>query len=120
MQHHMIGTWTLEIKSTRRFGPDYATASFHADGMLTITVSGYTAHGIWVAVDPRVARVKALAPLGPAEGQAGWHTLEMSVSATGDDTISVDGTYSRPTPGGAPSVTTITGSGERLMIDPDS
>lgn len=120
MQHHVIGSWTLEIRSTRRFGPDLATASFHADGMLTITVSGYTAHGVWVAVDPRVARVKAIAPLGPAEGQVGWHTLEMGTSATDADTMSIEGTHSRPTPSGAPSVTPISGSGERLAIDPGS
>ena len=115
----MIGAWTATLEATRRFGPDYATASFHPDGTMTITISGSTAQGAWQAADSRTARFRALAPLGPAEGQAGWHTLTFDVKVASDgNALTLDGTYSRPTPSGAPSLTTVTGSGERLVVEP--
>ena len=119
MEHPVIGAWTATLEATQRFGPDYATASFHQDGTMTMTISGYTAHGAWQAADSGNVRFRALAPLGPAEGQTGWHTLAFDAQVSPDgNTLSLDGTYARPTPSGAPSVTTITGSGERLVVDP--
>ena len=119
MEHPVIGAWTITLEGTRRIGPDYATASFHPDGTLTITISGYTAHGAWQAADSETVRFRALAPLGSGEGQTGWHTLTFDVHVGSDgNAFSLDGTYSRPTPSGAPSVTTTTGSGERLVLEP--
>lgn len=120
MEHPLIGVWKAMLKATSRFGPDYATASFHPDGTMTITIHGYTAHGAWQAADSGKVRFTAVAPLGPAEGQIGWHTLAFDVRVAPDrNALSLDGTYARPTPSGAPSVTTITGSGERLVVRPD-
>ena len=117
--HPVIGVWTATLKGSRRFGPDYATDSFHPDGAMTITVSCYTAHGVWGATDAGTVRFRAVAPLGPAEGQAGWHTLVLDVRVAPEgNELSLDGTHARPTPSGAPTVTTVTGSGERLVLDP--
>lgn len=119
MEHPVIGAWTAMLRATSRFGPDYATASFHPDGTMTIAITGYTAHGAWQAAGPGSVRFRAVAPLGPAEGQTGWHTLNFEVHvAPGGHTLSLDGTYARPTPSGAPSVTKVTGSGERLFVEP--
>ncbi len=119
MEHPVIGAWTAMLKATSRFGPDYATASFHPDGTMTITISGYTAHGVWQASGSGKVRFRAVAPLGPAEGQTGWHTLEFDVTVAPEGkTLSLDGSYARPTPSGAASVTTVTGSGERLVVEP--
>ncbi len=119
MQYPVIGAWTAMLKANSRFGPDYATASFHPDGTMTITISGYAAHGAWQAADSGNVRFRAVAPLGPAEGQTGWHTLAFDVTVASDgNALSLDGTYARPTPSGAPSVTTVTGSGERLVVEP--
>lgn len=119
MEHPLIGAWSATLKSSNRFGADHATASFHPDGTMTITISSYTAHGVWQAADPASARFRALGPLGPAEGQAGWHTLAFEVRVEPDgNSLSLDGTHARPTPSGAPSITPIKGSGERLVIEP--
>ena len=119
MEHPVIGAWTAMLDDGRGFGSDYATTSFHPDGTMTLTISGYTAHGVWRAADPASVRFRAVAPLGPAEGQTGWHTLTFQVSvAPAGNALSLEGTYTRPTPSGTPSVTTITGSAERLAIDP--
>ena len=119
MEHPVIGAWTTTLEASRRFGPDYATAAFHPDGTMNITISGYTAHGAWHAADAGTVQFRAVAPLGPAEGQTGWHTLAFDVAVAPDgNTLSLDGTYARPTPSGAPSVTTVTGSGERLVVEP--
>ena len=120
MEHPVIGAWTALLKATSRFGPDYATASFHPDGTMTITISGYTAHGVWRAANLGSARFRAVAPLGPAEGQAGWHTLDFDLKVASDGgNLTFDGTYTRPTPSGAPSVSSITGSAERLVLGPE-
>ena len=119
VEHPVIGSWTATLRGTGRFGSDHATASFHADGTLTITISGYTAHGAWRATDAGSARFRALAPLGAAEGQAGWHTLTFDVEVAPDGgALTLDGTYARPTPSGTPAITALTGSGERLVVEP--
>ena len=119
MEHPVIGAWTAMLDAGRGFGSDYATTSFHPDGTMTLTISGYTAHGVWQVVDAGNVRFRAVAPLGPAEVQTGWHTLAFDVKVTPDsNALSLDCTYTRPTPSGAPAVTTITGSAERLAIDP--
>ena len=106
------------IESTRRAGPDVATASFHPEGILTITISGYTAHGAWRAADTGTVRFRAVAPLGPGEGQTGWHALTFDAHVgAGGNALSLEGTWARPTPSGTPLVTTIKGSGERLVVD---
>ncbi len=118
MEHPVIGAWTATLKSSGRFGPDYATTSFHPDGTMTITIAGYTAHGVWQAADAGSVRLRAVAPLGPSEGQAGWHTLTFDVRIGPEgNTLAFDGSHTRPTPSGQPTVKTITGSGERLVLE---
>lgn len=121
MEHPVVGAWTVTFKSSGRFGPDLATAAFHPEGTMTITISGYTAHGVWRAADPATARFRAVAPLAASEGQTGWHTLTFTLGVSPDGTgLSFDGAHERPTPSGQPSVTTITGTGQRMMLDPGS
>jgi hypothetical protein len=117
VEHPVIGAWTAQLKATNRFGPDYATASFHPDGTMTITIAGYTAHGAWQATDAGTTRFRAVAPLGSAEGQTGWHTLVFDVRVAPDGgSLTLEGTYERPTPSGTASSTAIIGSGERLVV----
>lgn len=118
MEHPVIGAWTVEFEGPRGVRSDYATASFHPEGTLTITISGYTAHGAWRSTDSGAVHFRALAPMGPGEGQTGWHTLTFEAHVgTDGNALSLDGTYARPTPSGAPTVTTVTGSGQRLVIE---
>jgi hypothetical protein len=118
MEHPLIGAWTVTFEGANRRLPDYATAAFHRDGSLTVTVSGYTAHGAWREADSGAVRFRALAPLAPGEGQTGWHTLTFNVQVSDDGSkLSLDGTYERPTPSGNPVIMTSTGSGERLLVD---
>ncbi|MGI9529172.1 MAG: hypothetical protein ACR2NG_05625 [Acidimicrobiia bacterium] len=120
MEHPLIGAWTFTLDGGRRPGPEYATATFHPDGSMSITISGYTAHGAWRGTDSGTARFRALAPLAPGEGQTGWHTLtfDAQIDEDGRDQLSLDGEYARPTPSGNPILTTLTGAGERMVIDP--
>lgn len=121
MEHPLIGAWTFALNPERRPGPHHATAAFHHDGSMSITVSGYTAHGAWQVTDSGAVRFRALAPSDPGEGHGGWHALVFDVRV--DDrgaALSIDGTYERPTPSKTPLVTRLTGSGERLVVDTGS
>jgi hypothetical protein len=117
VEHSIIGVWTITLKSSRRPHPDHATAAFHADGTMTMTISGYTAHGAWRGTDPVAAKFRALAPLGAAEGQTGWHTLDFDARFAPDgETFTLVGSYARPTPSGTPWEASFDGSAERLTI----
>ena len=117
MEHPLIGVWSIEITFEGRPRREFATSAYHQDGSMTVTTSGYAAHGAWLATNPRGARVRALAPLGPAEGQPGWQTVEMDVEVSPDGRmISMRGVHSRPTPSGVSTRTAINGSGERLLV----
>jgi hypothetical protein len=116
VDHPIVGVWSIEIVVEGRPRRELATSAFHPDGSMTVTSSDYAAQGPWTAVSPRVARFRAMAPLGPAEGQPGWQTLEANV-VTSDDgrSLSLQGAHSRPTPSGELRRTGIRGSGERLL-----
>jgi len=117
VEHPLIGVWTIEIGLEGRPRREFATSAYHQDGSMTLTTSGYAAHGVWVATGDRAARIRAVAPLGPAEGQAGWQTLEAELEVSQDGaTVSLRGVYSRPTPSGVATRITISGSGERLLL----
>ena len=47
---------------------DCALGYVFREGTMTITIAGYTAHGAWQAADSDKVRFRAVAPLGPAEG----------------------------------------------------
>ncbi|MGI9643180.1 MAG: hypothetical protein ACR2N9_10390 [Acidimicrobiia bacterium] len=117
MDHPLVGAWTLALEGGRRPGPEYATASFHPDGAMSITITGYTAHGAWQGPDTQEARFRALAPLAPGEAQSGWHTIMFDVRVT-EDTLTLEGEYARPTPSGTPVVTELQGTGDRMTVDP--
>jgi len=119
MEHSLIGVWSIEISIEGRPRRDLVTSAFHADGSMTVTASGYAAQGVWSATTAVGARVNALAPLGPAEGQPGWQTVDFDVEVAADArTLSLRGAYSRPTPSGVPTRTGITGSGQRITLSP--
>jgi hypothetical protein len=118
VEHPVIGVWTVEVAFQGNPRREFATSAYHPDGSMTLTTSGYAAQGAWSAVSARSARVRAMAPLGPAEGQAGWHVLEAEVEVSQDGgSLSLQGLHSRPTPSGIPARTAITGSGQRLLVD---
>jgi hypothetical protein len=117
VEHPLIGVWMIEIALEGRPRREFATSAYHEDGSMTLTTSGYAAHGVWVATGDRAARIRAMAPLGPAEGQVGWQTLEAELEVSQDGaTVSLRGVYLRPTPSGVETRITISGSGERIHL----
>lgn len=115
-KHPLIGVWSFEIRLEGRPQREFATSVFHPDGSMSLSMSGYAAHGVWGATSASTARIKAMAPLGPAEGQPGWQILEADAEVSEDGwSVSLRGVHSRPTPSGIPNKTPITGSGERIV-----
>ena len=83
---------------------------------MSLSTSGYAAHGVWGATSAQAAHIRAMAPLGPAEGRPGWQGLEADFEASQDGmSVSLRGAHSRPTPSGAPNQTQISGSGARIL-----
>ena len=118
MEHPLNGAWTLTMSGSNRPGPGYATVSFHPEGSMSITITGYTAHGAWLQRGPKEARFRALAPLAPGEAQTGWHTLTFDVRVQENENhVSLEGDYARPTPSGTPRVTALSGVGERIAVE---
>ena len=118
MEHPLIGVWSIEITLEGRPRREFATSTYHPDGSMTLTTSGYAANGVWSATSERAVRIRAMAPLGPAEGQPGWQTLEAEVEVSPDGRmIALRGVYARPPPSGVPMKIPINGSGERLLVN---
>ena len=84
---------------------------------MSITISGYTAHGAWRADEAVGVRFRALAPVAVGEAQSGRHTLTFDAHVD-DEVVRLEGDYARPTPSGTPIRTALSGSGERLVVDP--
>lgn len=115
-EHPLIGVWSVEIRLEGRPRREFATSVYHPDGSMSVNTSGYAAQGVWNATSASAARIRAMAPLGPSEGQNGWQILEAEVEVSQDGrAISLRGVHSRPTPSGIPNRTPISGSGERLL-----
>jgi hypothetical protein len=115
-KHPLIGVWSVEIRLEGRPRREFATSVYHPDGSMSLSTSGYAAHGVWNATSPSAARIRAMAPLGPSEGQPGWQILEADVEVSQDGrSVSLRGVHSRPTPSGISNKTPIDGSGERLL-----
>lgn len=117
-KHPLIGVWSVEFRLEGRPGREFATGVFHADGSLSLSMSGYSAHGAWIATGARSAHSRAMAPLGLSEGQVGWQTLEMDAEVSQDGrSVSLRGVHSHPTPSGIPIRIPLQGTGERLLPD---
>ena len=115
-KHPLIGAWSLEIRLEGRPRRDLATCAYHPDGSMSLSTSGYAAHGVWNPTNGHAARIRAMAPLGPSEGQVGWQILEADVETSPDGrSISLRGAFAHPTPSGVPLRIPIDGMGERIL-----
>ena len=116
MTHPLVGVWTMEVAYVGRPSKQLAVNTFHEDGSMSISTAAFTAQGVWVATSDRSARIRALAPVGPAEGQAAWHTFEATLELAADgNSFALQGRLSRPTPSGRPTETAATATGQRLL-----
>lgn len=117
MKHPLVGVWKMEVSYVGRPARELSVNTYHEDGSMSITTAGYTAHGVWAATDERSGRIQALAPVGPAEGQAAWHSFEASVESSADGrTFSLKGRLSRPTPSGVSNEIVATATGQRVTL----
>ncbi len=115
-KHPLIGVWSVELSLEGRPGREFATSVFHADGSMSLSLSGYSAHGSWIATGAQAAHMRAMAPLGSSEGRVGWQTLEMDAEVSQDGrSVALRGVHSRPTPSGIPISIPIDGLGERVL-----
>ena len=117
MKHPLVGVWKMEVGYVGRPARELAVNTYHEDGSMSVTTAGYTAHGAWSATGERSARIHALAPVGPAEGQAAWHTFDATVELSADgQTFALQGLLSRPTPSGVANQIAASATGQRVRL----
>lgn len=115
--HALVGAWSVVFTYDDRPLKDYATTIFHAGGSMAIVAGSFGAHGSWQPSGPNTAQLVAMAPLGPAEGQGGWHLFEGVIEASGDgSTFVLRGVRKRPSPSGTMFESKATANGARISV----
>jgi len=113
--HPLVGVWSVVLTYEGRPLKEYATSSYHADGTMAMSAGGYSANGAWQPTGPLTAKLYAMAPLGPAEGQSGWHVFEGSIDVSSDgSTFVLRGVRKRPSPSGTALESAATANATRM------